>query len=66
MDEAGFTKIAVPPTLKALLNKEMLATFQTYDGRGDPTTAYRVTEKGMSWLFANQDKLTLMDDDVPF
>jgi nucleoside 2-deoxyribosyltransferase len=68
MDKAGFTKLATTLGLKALLDKEMLDTTKYQDSDGEWFTAYRVTTNGMSWLFANQDKLTLKrdDDDVPF
>jgi hypothetical protein len=39
----------------------MLETFQDRDYDGSTFTAYRVTDKGMAWLFANQDKLTLKE-----
>jgi hypothetical protein len=66
MEKAGFTKLATTLGLKALLNKGMLDTTQYQDIDGEPFTAYRVIDKGMSWLFANQDKLTLKrDDDAP-
>jgi hypothetical protein len=74
MEKAGFTKIATTLGVRALLNKGMLETFQDRDYDGSTFTAYRVTDKGMAWLFANQDKLTLKeqppslrsDDDIPF
>jgi hypothetical protein len=66
LEKAGFTKLATTLGLKALLNKGMLDTTQYQDIDGEPFTAYRVIDKGMSWLFANQDKLTLKrDDDAP-
>ncbi len=67
MEKAGFTKLAATLGLKALLDKEMLEAFQRQDYDGEVFTAYRVTETGMAWLFANQDKLTLrQEDEVPF
>jgi nucleoside 2-deoxyribosyltransferase len=77
MEKAGFTKLAATLGLKALLDKKMLETFQDNDYDGSKYTAYRVTDRGMSWLFANQNKLTLRqentdnmplpdDDDIPF
>lgn len=67
MEKAGFTKLAATLGLKALLDKEMLETFQDRDFNGGVFTAYRVTEKGMAWLFANQDKITLrQEDESPF
>ena len=67
MEKAGLTKLAATLGLKALLDKEMLEAFQRQDYDGEVFTAYRVTETGMAWLFANQDKLTLrQEDEVPF
>ncbi|MBI3249089.1 MAG: hypothetical protein HYZ50_21510 [Deltaproteobacteria bacterium] len=67
MEKAGFTKLAATLGLKALLDKEMLETFQNKDYDGDVFTAYRVTETGMAWLFANQNKLILrQEEEVPF
>jgi hypothetical protein len=69
MEKVGFTKLAATLGLMALLDKGMLETFETQEWNTDPFTAYRVTAKGMSWLFENRDKLTLKlddDDDVPF
>ncbi len=67
MEKAGFTKLAATLGLKALLDKEMLEAFQRQDYDREVFTAYRVTETGMAWLFANQDKLTLrQEDEVPF
>ena len=75
MEKAGFTKLAATLGLKALLDKKMLETLQEEDYDGSKYTAYRVTDGGMKWLFANQNKLTLgqkdadvisIDDDIPF
>jgi hypothetical protein len=70
MEKAGFTKLAATLGLTALLNKEILETFEAQEWNIDPYTAYRVTPKGMSWLFSNRDILALRqdddDDDVPF
>ena len=65
MEKAGFTKLAATLGLKALLDKEMLETFQDRDFDNSVFNAYRVTEKGMAWLFANQDKITLRQEDEP-
>ena len=59
MENAGFTKLAATLGLKALLDKDMLSTFEDHDYDGSTFTAYRVTDKGMAWLFANQSMLTL-------
>jgi hypothetical protein len=62
MEGAGFTKLAATLGLKALLDRGMLERFQDTDEDGHPFTAYRVAPKGMSWLFANKDKLALKRD----
>jgi hypothetical protein len=74
MENAGFTKLASTLGLKALLDKGMLSAFQDRDYDGSTFTSYRLTEKGMSWLFANQAMLHLKrqpptsakDNGVPF
>jgi hypothetical protein len=62
MEKAGFTKLATTLGWKALLDKGMLSTSEDNDGYGDTFTVYKVTDKGMAWLFANQDKLTLKEE----
>jgi hypothetical protein len=71
MVRAGFTKIAATLGLKSLLNKDMLESFEDYNNIDYYSfIVYRVTEKGMAWLFTNKDMLMLSrnnnDDDVPF
>ena len=59
MENAGFTKIAAILGLKGLLVKDMLTSHVITDETGEPYAVYGVTDKGMSWLFANQATLTL-------
>jgi len=66
MDAAGFTRLAANMGLKSLLDKEMLESFDERDQDGDPYKVYRVTDKGMSWLFDNKSSLTLRKTDIPF
>ena len=73
LEKAGFTKLAATLGLRALLSKKMLETFDDKDYDGGSFTAYRVTDAGISWLFANQAKLALKreepaadDGDIPF
>jgi nucleoside 2-deoxyribosyltransferase len=76
MEQAGFTRLAGSLALGSLVNKEMLERFEDHDYDGSPFTAFRVTAKGMAWLVANKEKLTLQfneeepkgitDDDIPF
>lgn len=61
MGNAGFTKIAATLGLRALLDKDMLSQFEDRDYDGTPFTAYRVTDRGMSWLLTNQASLTLTE-----
>jgi hypothetical protein len=74
MENAGFTKLATTLGLKLLLDKEMMIIGLHYDDYGHEYTVYKVTDKGMAWLFSNQDKLVLKrqapappkEDDIPF
>ena len=74
MENAGFTKLATTLGLKSLLDKGMLINELDHDYHGDEYTVYKVTEKGMAWLFSNQAKLALRrqtpapprEDDLPF
>ena len=74
MENAGFTKLAATLGLKALLDKDMLSTFEDHDYDGSTFTAYRVTAKGMARPSANESMLTLKqqslsrakDDDESF
>lgn len=62
MQKAGFTEIAATLGLRGLLAKQMLEMFEDEDYQGQPFSAYRVTERGMTWLFQNTDKLKLKAD----
>ena len=74
METAGFTKIATTLGLKALLDNGMLETFEDQDYNGETFSAYRVTNRGMAWLFENQERFTLKqetgstsdEDNLPF
>lgn len=75
MEKAGFTKLAATLGIKSLLDRGMLDRFDDRDDFGSVFTAYRVAANGMSWLFANKDRLALKqemrsagtdDDGVPF
>ena len=78
MEQAGFTKLASTLGLKSLLDREMLERFEEENFNGSTFTAFRVTSKGMGWLLANKEKLTLQiseeerqgieitDADIPF
>ena len=65
MVQAGFTKVAVTLALKSLLDRGMLERIEEENYRGEAYTAFRVTSKGMGWLFTNKEKLTL-DENLPF
>ena len=74
MEKAGFTKIATTLGVRGLLSKEMLEAFEE-QGYNETYTVYRVTERGMVWLFQNTERLNLKaeapsqpesSDDMPF
>ena len=73
MEKAGFTEIATTLGMRGLLAKRMLESFEEED-QNESYTAYRVTDKGMTWLFQNTEKLKLTidstgqlsDGDIPF
>ena len=76
MEQAGFTRLAGTLALGSLVNREMLGRFEDHEYNGETFTAFRVTSKGIAWLMANKEKLTLQirdeepqgitDDDIPF
>lgn len=70
MEIAGFTKLAANLGIRALLDKQMLDSFEDRDREdGEYFTAYRLTAKGVSWLFENKSMLTLKvkpDEDITF
>ena len=77
MNNAGFTKVAATLGLASLLKKQLIELREAYDERsGESYAAYALTEKGISWLMSNQDRLVLREpprtggpsgrDDVPF
>ena len=77
MEKQGFTKLAVTLGLATLLRKEMLHSVRGEDMNGNAYVEYAITESGMAWLIANQDRLVLWhephgpdepitDDEIPF
>jgi hypothetical protein len=75
METAGFTKLAANMGIRALINKEMIEPFQERSREdGEYFIVYRLTEKGVAWLFENKSMLTLKvnnseepeDEDIPF
>jgi hypothetical protein len=58
----GFTNIGVALALKTLASKGMVLTRELEDERGEPYTAFAVSQKGEGWLLANQDRLVLKTD----
>jgi len=70
METAGFTKLAANMGIRALLNKSMIETSVERDREdGEYFTVYRLTDKGVAWLFENKAMLTLKvarDEDIPF
>ena len=62
MGQAGFTKLAGTLALQSLLDREMLEQFEYKDNGGGTYLVFKVTSKGMDWLFANKEKLTLREE----
>ena len=59
MEAAGFTKLAFTLALHSLIEKTMVEARKDSDYNGNEFFAYRLTEAGVGWLSANQDKLPL-------
>ena len=59
MERAGYTRIAMTLGLTALLNKGMVEMDDDTDQNGNQFSIYNLTNKGMSWLMQNQNKLIL-------
>lgn len=73
MERAGYTKIAVTLSLTTLLRKRMLLSGKDSDQNGNEFKTYRVSDVGMDWLLANQERLALTrrrptdeNEDIPF
>ena len=62
MERAGFTKLAGTLALKSLLDREMLEQFEDENYNGETYPVFKVTSKGMDWLFTNKEKLTLQKE----
>ena len=63
MNRAGYTAIAVGLALESLQRKEMVEYFMDHDYNGEPFTSCRLTEKGIGWLLANQDRFRMRRDE---
>lgn len=59
MEKAGFAKIATTLGIRKLLSKGLLESFEETDYNEFTYTVYRVTDDGMTWLFANTDRLCM-------
>lgn len=73
MERAGYTKLAATLSLTTLLRKRLLLSGRDSDQNGNEFSTYRVSDTGMDWLLANQDRLILTrkrtsdgSDDIPF
>jgi hypothetical protein len=65
MNANGFTDAAFGIAIKSLLAKDFIrGTFQN-DRNGEQYSVFATTEKGDTWLIANQDKLKLKSDRAP-
>jgi hypothetical protein len=74
MEKAGFTNLAATMGLQSLLAKGMLRHVTVEDSFAETShLAYGPTSKGVAWLIANKETLTLRieppkpsDEDIPF
>lgn len=77
MEQAGFNALAATLALKSLTDRQMLERYEEESYQGEPYAVFRITSKGMRWLFDKSAKLTLhvgnrrkdieiTDDDIPF
>jgi nucleoside 2-deoxyribosyltransferase len=80
MKNSGYTPIAAGLALESLFRKGMIEYFQAEsEGFDGPFTSTRLTEKGIGWLLANQDRFymrrnekkapspsEITDEDIPF
>ena len=77
MEKSGYTRIATTLGLASLLKKGMVESERRQNQDGEDFAVYRVTQRGMQWLLANQERLVLRrekrsesspltDDDIPF
>ncbi len=72
MEKAGFTRIAFTLGIAALLRKDLLSSRDGYNEQTEQQfTVHVLTQSGLDWLVASQDKValttdTLPSDDVPF
>jgi nucleoside 2-deoxyribosyltransferase len=72
MSKQGYTKLAFTTAIAGLMRKNLVLESwdDSHDERG--ATYYGLSEAGIDWLLANQDRLRLMkdepapDEDVPF
>jgi hypothetical protein len=71
---AGYTSVAITIALAGLLKKSLIVSALESDYNGEEYTVNKLTDSGMQWLIANQDKLVLrrepqdrsIEDDIPF
>ncbi len=73
MERAGYTKLAATLSLTTLLQKKFLLSGRDSDQNGNEFTTYRLSDIGMQWLLANQERLVLTkkrrtesSDDISF
>ena len=76
MQQMGFTKVAGTLALDSLIKREMLELNTEEDYNGNISSTFSITPKGMDWLSANKENLTLeirkdelqkiSDADIPF
>lgn len=72
--KAGITELAYSLGLRKLIKRLFVEIFEDQDRDGDPYKAARLTERGWTWMEANEDRFILkkatkgkvFDDDIPF
>ena len=67
MEKAGFTRIAVTLGLTSLLSKGYISFHEAFSDQGESYAVYSLSDLGLKWLMANQDRLVLTKEaDTPF
>lgn len=71
MLKKGLTKLAFTTAIAGLMRKDLIIEGQVEGDYGHTYSVYQLSERGIDWLLANQDRLKLEkdpppDDDVPF
>ena len=65
MEANGYTRVAATFAIKVLLQKDLISSDTYTDQDGDGYYGYSLTEKGWSWVLANQDRFALRKERAP-